>query len=224
MQRILAQTTRVASRLTRAAATQLHPPYTALPALASPAIFRAPLSRSFANDSTHYRQPTSRTASGTDYYALLEVHRHALDAGDLKAAYYRLAKQYHPDAIVHLSPSVREAAAKKFSQIGVAYSVLSDPSKRATYDIFLDLSAIGDQDRMLHWVAIHRPPDQLGFEGFVAAHQQKQQQQQQTTATENAQPASGVPAEQTSGTAPAAPAAPASPRKPKVVLPVFRSS
>jgi DnaJ-class molecular chaperone len=106
------------------------------------------------HDGTHYRQPTSRVASGTDYYALLEVHRHLLTAGDLKAAYYRLAKQYHPDALSGMSAVQREVAQKKFAQIGVAYHVLSDPKRRQEYDIFVDLSSVGDQDRMLHWVKV----------------------------------------------------------------------
>ena len=81
------------------------------------------------NDASHHRQPTSRV-QGVDFYALLEVHRHQLNDGELKAAYYRLAKQFHPDAIVHLPSHVREAAQKKFAQIGVAYATLSNPQKR----------------------------------------------------------------------------------------------
>lgn len=122
------------------------------------------------HDSTHHRQPTSRQV-GLDYYAILEVHRHHLRADDLKQSYYRLAKQYHPDRLAHLADADRTRAEKKFAQIGVAYAVLSDPAKRQQYDIFSDLSSIGDQDRTLHWVKINRPPDQLGFDGFTPQYE-----------------------------------------------------
>jgi len=149
------------------------------------------------HDATHYRTPTSRV-QGLDYYAILEVHRHQLDEGELRRSYYRLAKQLHPDAVVHLPASTRAAAAQRFAQVGVAYNVLSDPKRRQMYDTFLDLSAIGDQDRMLHWVKIHRPMATIAG------------QEPQSTA----QSAAAAPTDE--------PVAP--PKKPKVVLPVFRSS
>jgi hypothetical protein len=194
-------------RAAHAVAPQLRIRFGAQPAASSPSQLRlllvtrepAPQRRTFSSndhDSTHHRQPTSRTL-GLDYYAILEVHRHHLQAADLKQAYYRLAKQYHPDRLVHLSESDRLRAEKKFAQIGVAYSVLSDPVKRQQYDIFSDLSSIGDQDRTLHWVKINRPPEQLGFEGFMPQYQ------------------AGY--EKTTGAA-AAPA-PAAPAKPKSKLP-----
>jgi molecular chaperone DnaJ len=62
-----------------------------------------------------------------DYYDLLGVSRDASDA-DIKKAYRKLARQYHPD--VNDSPD----AADRFKHIGTAYEVLSDPQKRATYD------------------------------------------------------------------------------------------
>ncbi|WP_019146133.1 molecular chaperone DnaJ [Aeromicrobium massiliense] len=62
-----------------------------------------------------------------DYYDLLGVSRDASDA-DIKKAYRKLARQYHPD--VNDSPD----AADTFKDIGTAYEVLSDPQKRATYD------------------------------------------------------------------------------------------
>ena len=66
----------------------------------------------------------------TDYYELLGVDRGA-SADDLKRAYRKLARQYHPDA----NPDDQEAEAK-FKEISEAYAVLSDDSARARYAQF----------------------------------------------------------------------------------------
>ena len=65
-----------------------------------------------------------------DYYEVLGVSRDADDAA-LKKAYRVLAKKYHPDA----NPGDKQAEAA-FKEINEAYSVLSDPKKRAQYDQF----------------------------------------------------------------------------------------
>lgn len=65
-----------------------------------------------------------------DYYEVLGVDRNASDA-DLKKAYRKLAKQYHPD----MNPDDKEAEAK-FKEVNEAYGVLSDPQKRQQYDQF----------------------------------------------------------------------------------------
>jgi len=58
-----------------------------------------------------------------DYYEVLGVDKKASDA-DIKKAYRKLAKKYHPD----LHPDDKDAA-EKFSEINEAYEVLSDPTK-----------------------------------------------------------------------------------------------
>lgn len=69
-------------------------------------------------------------ASKRDYYEVLGVSKSASDA-DIKKAYRKLAKQYHPD----INPGNKEAEAK-FKEINEAYEVLGDAQKRAQYDQF----------------------------------------------------------------------------------------
>ena len=63
-----------------------------------------------------------------DYYKILEIQKSSTEA-DIKAAYRKLARKYHPD----LNPN-DENAKKKFQQINEANEVLSDPEKRKKYD------------------------------------------------------------------------------------------
>lgn len=64
-----------------------------------------------------------------DYYEALGVSRDASDA-EIKSAFRKLAKQYHPDVCKE------ENAEEKFKEIQEAYSVLSDEQKRRQYDQF----------------------------------------------------------------------------------------
>ena len=67
-----------------------------------------------------------------DYYALLGVDKKANEK-DIKAAYRKLARKYHPD----VNPG-DSAAEEKFKQVSEAYEVLSDTDKREKYDQFGD--------------------------------------------------------------------------------------
>ena len=65
-----------------------------------------------------------------DYYEVLGVNKDA-SAEEIKKAYRKAAMKYHPDR----NPGDKEAEAK-FKEVGEAYEVLSDDSKRQRYDQF----------------------------------------------------------------------------------------
>ncbi|PWT70363.1 MAG: hypothetical protein C5B46_09610 [Proteobacteria bacterium] len=62
-----------------------------------------------------------------DYYKTLGLERSAAEA-DIKKAYRKLARKYHPDV------SKEKDAEERFKEVGEAYEVLSDPEKRKAYD------------------------------------------------------------------------------------------
>ena len=62
-----------------------------------------------------------------DYYETLGVARNATEA-DIKSAYRKLARKYHPDV------NKEKDAEERFKEVGEAYAVLKDTEKRAAYD------------------------------------------------------------------------------------------
>lgn len=84
-----------------------------------------------------------------DYYEILGVDQNASET-DIKKAYRKLARQYHPD----INPG-NAAAESRFKEINEAYEVLSDSEKRAKYDRF-------GRD----WQRYQQAPDTGGFGGF----------------------------------------------------------
>src|SRR2546430_2613153 len=68
-------------------------------------------------------------ATTSDYYDLLGVPRNASDE-QIRSAYRRLARQYHPDV------NKADDASERFKQITEAYEILTDPQRRQRYDLF----------------------------------------------------------------------------------------
>ncbi len=88
-----------------------------------------------------------------DYYKILGVSRNA-DEKEIKKAYRRLARQYHPD----VNPGDKKAEAQ-FKEINEAYEVLSDPEKRKKYD------ALGENWQ--HWQRMGYDPRGFDWSQWV---------------------------------------------------------
>ena len=74
-------------------------------------------------------------AQKRDYYEVLGVAKTA-SADEIKSAYRKLALKWHPDRWVNGSDAEKKTAEENFKEAAEAYSVLSDPDKKARYDQF----------------------------------------------------------------------------------------
>lgn len=72
-------------------------------------------------------------AQKRDYYEVLGLDRQASD-DDIKKAFRKLARQYHPD--LQSDPQKKKAAEEKFKEANEAYEVLNDSERRKKYDMF----------------------------------------------------------------------------------------
>lgn len=90
-----------------------------------------------------------------DYYEILGVGRNATDK-EIKAAYRKLARRWHPD--LHTGKD-KDEAEEKIKLINEAYEVLGDPEKRARYDQLGGNWRAGQE--------FHPPPDMEGFRFYT---------------------------------------------------------
>jgi len=96
-----------------------------------------------------------------DYYKILEVDKNATDV-DIKKAYRKLARKYHPD----LNPNDKEAE-RKFKEINEANEVLSNAENRKKYDQYGENWAHADEyEKAKQQQQYHRGGQQDGFQGF----------------------------------------------------------
>src|SRR5260370_2458434 len=95
-----------------------------------------------------------------DYYDVLGVKRNASE-DEIKKAYRKLARQYHPDR----NPGDKQAETR-FKEVQAAYDVLSDKTKRSQYDRF------GEAGPHARFPPRHRRPDFPFYLGDSAPAQQ----------------------------------------------------
>ncbi|KAF8961780.1 hypothetical protein BGZ46_001294 [Entomortierella lignicola] len=109
----------------------------------------------------------SHNLTSTDYYAVLNIPRNASDE-EIKGAYTRLSKVFHPDK--HSGSSLEGAAGTTFQVITKAFEVLSNPQSRATYDKY------GEEGLITRWEVGHRiKTPQETMDEFARIAQEKQQ-------------------------------------------------
>lgn len=109
-----------------------------------------------------------------DYYQVLGVPRTA-NSDEIKKAYRKLAKQYHPD----VNKAVDAEA--KFKEINQANEVLSDPDKRRQYDTFGHNQQAYYQNNSQQYQSAYGQYQSMDdfFEAIFRASQAQQQQRQQ---------------------------------------------
>lgn len=96
-----------------------------------------------------------------DYYKILELPKTASEA-DIKSAYRKLARKYHPD----LNPKNKEAE-KKFKELNEANEVLSDPEKRKKYDEYGKDWKHADEFKKAQQQSQRNPNQQQEYGGFT---------------------------------------------------------
>ena len=88
-------------------------------------------------------------AEKRDYYEVLGLQKGA-SADDIKSAYRKAALKWHPDRWVSGTEEEKKTAEAKFKEASEAYSVLSDPDKKAKYDQF-GFAGVGDTSGGQNW-------------------------------------------------------------------------
>ncbi|XP_030364174.1 dnaJ homolog subfamily C member 7 isoform X1 [Strigops habroptila] len=103
-----------------------------------------------------------------DYYKILGVDKNASE-DEIKKAYRKRALMHHPDRHSGASAEVQKEEEKKFKEVGEAFTILSDPKKKARYDSGQDLEEdglnMGDFDANNIFKAFFGGPGGFSFEG-----------------------------------------------------------
>lgn len=81
--------------------------------------------------------------NNANFYEILGIDKNASQE-EIKQAYYREIKKYHPDTYSGISEEKKKELTDRSALINEAYSTLSDPEKRRQYDYFLKTSAAGE--------------------------------------------------------------------------------
>ncbi|XP_069490591.1 dnaJ homolog subfamily C member 7 isoform X2 [Ambystoma mexicanum] len=102
-----------------------------------------------------------------DYYRILGVDKNASE-DDIKKAYRKRALMHHPDRHSGATSDVQKEEEKKFKEVGEAFTILSDPKKKARYDSGQDLDEdgvnMGDFDANNIFKAFFGGPGGFSFE------------------------------------------------------------
>ncbi len=122
--------------------------------------------------STDNGEPTS--TSWPDYYAQLDATPFATP-DELRRAYHRLVKLWHPDRYVSAPEQLRDRAERRMRQLNEAYDVLSDPVSRADYD----------RQRAGHGVPIGDVINVFGQRSSAATFRQEAAQEEHASANPN---------------------------------------
>lgn len=75
----------------------------------------------------------ARAADSSTHYSILGVSASAT-AAEIKSAFYKLSKVYHPDRVRNKSEEEQKTSRLKFEEVSMAYTVLSDPAQKRDYD------------------------------------------------------------------------------------------
>jgi DnaJ homolog subfamily C member 7 len=86
-----------------------------------------------------------KKAKRKDYYKILDVAKDA-DEDALRKAYRKMALKYHPDKNACADEKEKLKAEAMFKDVGEAYAILNDPTKRRQYDMGATFNASGDID------------------------------------------------------------------------------
>jgi len=78
-------------------------------------------------------QALARIVDELDYYQILHLERDASPT-EVKRAYHRTSRSFHPDANRHLEPELQEGCRRIAKRLTEAYCVLRDPRRRRAYD------------------------------------------------------------------------------------------